>query len=327
MEVINPLYDTSFKYLMEDERSAKILLSALLRQKVLSLSPRQQETAVLRKKQDIAIYRLDYSAHVLTDDGLEEDVCIELQKVWLKTELGRFRTYIASQYGDKKNVQSDHKTPRHIIVIYLLGHMISETDEPVAYCYGGHMTDYYGKPIKAGDGKFVRSLTHDVIIVQIPRLPAKPRNATERVLSIFAQRNLRGNGHLIEVPDTPDEGSDLDILQRRLCRAACDSGMRRKMDLEDEYIEEIQLREEENELQKIKIGEQEKQLKEQEKQLRQREELLGEKDKQLRQKDEQLGDVLRKSIRTLGGAGLAAEAIAASLGVEVGYVESVLNQK
>lgn len=238
MEVLNPIYDTSFKFLMDDDKSAKILLSALLRRKVLSLDPRPQETALTIKDKNITIYRLDYAAHVQSDDGREEDVCIEIQKVWLQTELSRFRKYLASQYSDPQNVQSDGRTPRHIVAIYLLGHTIDDTDEPVAYCHGGAMTDYYGKPIgTAQGGDFVRSLTHDVVIVQIPRLPEKPRNATERVLSIFDQRRTLANDrHLMEVVKTDDESKDVEALWRRLCEGACTEEMRRKMQLEDEFL-------------------------------------------------------------------------------------------
>ena len=353
MEVINPIYDTSFKYLMEDEKSAKILLSALLRQKVLRLEPRPQETATpLGRGGDITIYRLDYSAHVLTAEGREEDVCVEIQKVWLQTELSRFRKYLASQYADEKNVQSDGRTPRHIVAIYLLGHMITETDAPVVYCHGGVLTDYDGAPVAmAGGGSFVRSLTHDVIIVQIPRLPERPRNATERVLSIFNQRRaLDGDRHLIEVPDGDDEGAEVDILRRRLSSGACTSDMRRKMQLEDEFLIEVQSREEEIEVQKMRIAEQGKQIEERNKQIQRQDErlqrrnkqiqkqgeqlqkqgkMLGEKDRQIeeqRQAIEAADSARRSAIIALAKAGTPVGVIAASFGVEADYVERVVKE-
>lgn len=326
MEVINPLYDIAFKYLMDDDRSAKILLSALLRQKVLTLTPRQQETTVQAEKKDITIYRLDYSAHVLTSDGREEDVCIELQKVWLQTELSRFRTYLASQYADEKNVQSDGETPRHIVAIYLLGHKINETEEPVVFCHGGHLTDYDGKPVRAADGKFIRSLTHDIVVVQIPRLPEKPRNATERVLSIFDQRNATANRHMIEVPDTPDKDSDVDILRRRLCKAACNSEMRRQMQLEDEYLKEIQSREERIELQNIALEEKDKEIEEMDKQIEEKDKRIEEQGALIAKQMEEADAVIRKSIRSLAKLGLAPDDIAKALDIEPSTVGRMLNE-
>lgn len=41
--IANPIYDVVFKFLMEDERVAKILLSALLQKEVVEVQMRQHE--------------------------------------------------------------------------------------------------------------------------------------------------------------------------------------------------------------------------------------------------------------------------------------------
>ena len=41
--VANPLYDAVFKYMMEDERIAKTLLSALLQKTVIAVEMRRHE--------------------------------------------------------------------------------------------------------------------------------------------------------------------------------------------------------------------------------------------------------------------------------------------
>ena len=41
--IANPIYDTVFKYLMEDERIARILLSALLKKNVVEVEKRPHE--------------------------------------------------------------------------------------------------------------------------------------------------------------------------------------------------------------------------------------------------------------------------------------------
>ena len=84
MNILNPIFDSSFKYLMEDDKSARILLSALLKNKVVQLEPRPQEYLDKIEKgkvNDLNVYRLDYIAKVALENGQEEDVCIELQKV------------------------------------------------------------------------------------------------------------------------------------------------------------------------------------------------------------------------------------------------------
>ena len=45
MIVANPIYDIVFKYLMEDERIAKTILSALLKMDVVDVKVRRNENA------------------------------------------------------------------------------------------------------------------------------------------------------------------------------------------------------------------------------------------------------------------------------------------
>ena len=59
--IANPIYDSVFKFLMEDNRVAKVLLSALLQKDVLEVQMRQHEyTDSGRSK--ISLFRLDFSA-------------------------------------------------------------------------------------------------------------------------------------------------------------------------------------------------------------------------------------------------------------------------
>ena len=43
IHIANPIYDSVFKYLMEDERIAKIILSALLKKEVVDVQVRRNE--------------------------------------------------------------------------------------------------------------------------------------------------------------------------------------------------------------------------------------------------------------------------------------------
>ena len=75
---------------MEDNRVAKVLLSALLQKDVLEVQMRQHEyTDSGRSK--ISLFRLDFSAKVREKDGSEHLILIELQKTWLATETLRRR--------------------------------------------------------------------------------------------------------------------------------------------------------------------------------------------------------------------------------------------
>ena len=91
--VANPIYDAVFKYMMEDVRIAKTLLSALLKREVVEVDVRKHEyTNGSRDK--ISMFRIDFGARVRQDDGSLKLVLIELQKTWLETETLRFRQYL-----------------------------------------------------------------------------------------------------------------------------------------------------------------------------------------------------------------------------------------
>ena len=96
--VANPIYDSVFKYLIEDERIAKILLSALLKKEVLKVEPRPHEYSNITRN-NISMFRIDFGATVREADGSERLVLIELQKTWLETETLRFRQYLSTQEG------------------------------------------------------------------------------------------------------------------------------------------------------------------------------------------------------------------------------------
>ena len=66
--IANPIYDLAFKYLMEDERIVKILLSALLRMQVLEVTTRRNELINV-ERDPISVFRLDYNAVVRTKEG------------------------------------------------------------------------------------------------------------------------------------------------------------------------------------------------------------------------------------------------------------------
>lgn len=106
VHVANPIYDSVFKYIMEDERIAKTVLSALLKKEVVHVTVRPHEYANTTRNA-ISMFRIDFAATVVEDDGSEQVILIELQKTWLNTETLRFRQYLGVQYGNQCNIQVD----------------------------------------------------------------------------------------------------------------------------------------------------------------------------------------------------------------------------
>jgi len=55
--IANPIYDIVFKYLLEDERIARIILSALLKKEVLSVETRRNEYSNIARD-GLSIFRI-----------------------------------------------------------------------------------------------------------------------------------------------------------------------------------------------------------------------------------------------------------------------------
>lgn len=265
--IANPIYDVVFKYMMEDERVAKLLLSALLQKEVLSLKMRRHEYTDMQQTR-ISLFRIDFSANVRNEDGSENLILIELQKTWLTTETLRFRQYLGTQYLNKENVletKDDGGYGLPIVSIYILGHKLGDLTEPVVYVRR-HYLDYDSNPIVDGvPDKFIESLTHDSIIVQIPYLKGRMRNRLERILNVFDQDYcMKDNDHLLEINEEVFH-NDEQILVNRLVKAAVAPDVRRAMDVEDEILSEIEARDTTIMLKDKKIEEQNKALEEQNK--------------------------------------------------------------
>lgn len=147
--VANPLYDSVFKFMMEDEQVARTLLSALLKKDIVSVEMRPNEYSNANKDNDrISIFRIDFGALVREKDGKEHLILIEVQKTWRSTEISRFRQYLGVQYENKRNLDvNGNSLP--IVSIYILGHKVGKIKEPVVYVSRKYL-DYDSKEITEG---------------------------------------------------------------------------------------------------------------------------------------------------------------------------------
>ena len=306
--VANPLYDAVFKYLMEDDRIAKTILTALLKKKVIDVKIRRNEYANLTRRESISMFRIDFAATVLDEDNQPHLMLIELQKTWLPTETLRFRRYLALQYNNEENMlkEEHEKYAIPMVAIYLLGHRVGKIEEPVIYV-NHHAYNYDGKKVEEGiPDPFVESLQHDSIIVQIPLLHGRVNNRLEKVLCLFDQTNVADNKKVIKVDDKQFEGdNDMEYIVRRLQSAAADPDIRYQMNAEDEFFKELEARD-------SLIMEKDGQLKEKDGQLK-------EKDGQLKEKDE----MLRKMIKGMLENGMSLDDIAGMLNKTVDEVKQI----
>ncbi|HLA34289.1 MAG TPA: hypothetical protein VJ001_05410, partial [Rhodocyclaceae bacterium] len=62
MQIANPIYDAVFKYLLEDNQVAKLMLSTLLGEEVVELHFSPQERTTEIGSRNLTVYRLDFAA-------------------------------------------------------------------------------------------------------------------------------------------------------------------------------------------------------------------------------------------------------------------------
>ena len=315
--VANPIYDCVFKFLMEDERIAKTVLSALLKKDVVSVEMRRHEHPnVTRDK--ISMFRIDFAAQVKEDDGTVRLILIELQKTWVDTETLRFRRYLAAQYNAEENMVKEGELKGYavpMISVYLLGHRVGDIDKAVVYVTHNAF-DYDGKVVEGGmQDPFINSLIHDSIIVQIPLLHGKINNRLDRVLSVFDQSQRDAKNQQIVCLDEKEYAGDSDMMYilHRLGLAAMDADVRQEMNDEDEFYSVLEARD----TQVMKLNEQltekKKQLNEQKAQLNEKQAQLNEKTVRLAEAEAQLKEQksqVKAMVKAMVGNGMTIEAVA-----------------
>jgi len=257
VKIANPIYDVVFKYLLEDKRVAKLLLSALLELEVVDVELKPQEiSADIDAPKNFTVYRIDFKARIRDKEGKEQIVLIELQKAKLATDIMRFRRYLGLQYSHPDNIVEVEEKDEYgnlrvkkyalpIITIYFLGYPLEDDfkDVPVIRV-ARKLIDQSSKEVLKGKSYFIESLTHDSIVVQIGAIKNKERrNKLEKILSIFEQ----GKIHEVDINES-DYPEEYRPIIRRLKEALADPEVREVMIVEDEILDELAEREREVEL-------------------------------------------------------------------------------
>lgn len=275
IKIANPIYDSVFKYLIDDERVAKTLLSALLRKEVVEVEQRPHEY-VNGVRDNISMFRIDFAARVRKDDGTTSLVLIELQKTWLETETLRFRQYLGAQYSNPDNMETTDKGRKAgipMVAVYLLGHRVGDIEEPVLYVSHKSYTYDNREVTKGLPNPFIDSLTHDSIIVQIPLLRGQVNNRLDKVLSVFDQTSLAGrNSQMLTINEAQyEDDTEMRHILERLERATFDAKIRQDMNVEDEFFSAIENRDTEIMALDRKIAEQKVDIAEKESQIAEKE--------------------------------------------------------
>nr|VFJ88622.1 MAG: PD-(D/E)XK nuclease family transposase [Candidatus Kentron sp. H]VFJ90731.1 MAG: PD-(D/E)XK nuclease family transposase [Candidatus Kentron sp. H]VFJ96876.1 MAG: PD-(D/E)XK nuclease family transposase [Candidatus Kentron sp. H] len=283
MQIANPIYDVVFKYLMQNNEIAILILSTILEEEILALELLPQETAMVSENRGFTVYQLDFSARIKTAGGYERHVIIEIQKAKFATDIMRFRRYLGEQYKKGSPVQGK-KTPKAIpiISIYFLGYGLEHVTAPVIKVLRRYYDAATGEEIPERE-EFIESLTHDSFVIQIPQLGPARKTATERLLSIFDQhRMLRGDSHILEIDEKayPEEYKK---VVRWLNGAVSETKIRQNMEVEDNILAGFEDLERQ-------IADMEQTIEDKDKVIEDKDKVIGDKEKALDDKDKVIGD-------------------------------------
>ncbi len=303
IHVANPIYDSVFKYLMEDERIARTILSALLKKEVVEVQIRRNEYTN-GYRDNISMFRIDFGARIREADGALRLILIELQKTWLETETLRFRQYLGAQFANPENMVHEEMRPPYgipMVAVYILGHRVGNINVPVPYV--NHKSyDYDGHEVTQGlPDPFVDSLVHDSIIVQIPLLHGQINNRLFKVLSVFDQTNKeKDNRQLVELDEANyQDDADMQYILHRLIMASGDAQLRQDMNVEDEYFQAIEDRDTAIMSRDKMIKEKDQQLSQKDQQLSQQSQQISQQSQQISQQSQQLNRI-REKLRKQG---------------------------
>ncbi|BCU06469.1 hypothetical protein [Allochromatium tepidum] len=249
MLIANPMYDVVFKFLLEDQIAAKLLIGTIIGEEILELEFRPQERSHrvdAGGERFLTVYRMDFAARIRNAQGEERQVLIELQKAKFPTDIMRFRRYLGSQYRDPDNtrlVNLDEAKNRQVrqglplLTIYFLGHRLEHSTAPIIRVRRDIVDLTTGEPLTEKE-PFIEGLTHDSYIIQIPELHRERRTEVEQMLQIFDQGRVIDDKHVLEL-DEAEVPPAYRPLIRRLQLAYAEREIAEVMELEDEILDEL----------------------------------------------------------------------------------------
>jgi len=110
MRIASPIYGVVFKYLMQEQKIAKLMLTAIIGQEIESIELNPQKSSVKIEKESVSkkrvkkksldentygtffltVFRIDFSARIKLPDGSIKQVIIEIQKAKFASDIMRF---------------------------------------------------------------------------------------------------------------------------------------------------------------------------------------------------------------------------------------------
>ena len=232
MIIANPIYDTVFKRMMENERVAKFFIGTLLEEQIETVEVKPQEFTYTDELAGLAVFRLDFIATIKTENGDYKKILIEIQKAKNHIDLMRFRRYLGEQYK-KEDKLNDDNNALPITTIYILGFKLPEI-ESACIKLERNYRDLVDKKIIDKKSDFVEKLTHDSFIVQVDRITNRYQTSLDKLLSVFEQNNFLDENKITKKFEHPTDTEEVKILTDILHYTGTNPEDRRKIEIEQE---------------------------------------------------------------------------------------------
>lgn len=228
-QYVNPIYDTVFKYIMQDEKVAKILIGNTLNFTIKSISMIDNNNCATMQNGQTT-FQLNFSATIIDKNGHEQFLHIEVKKALEQGEIMRFRQNIKflrkGQDLIKNNGNKDHQLSKYTIYI-LSPELVEDLDYSV-----------------------FNGLTHKITFVIAPLTKKNVKTHLDKLLSIFSECDPYNPQRMIEIDEFFDDSDDYRTIMKALQKASVDAQLRGNLDLEQyAYKKYLNLENEINELQ------------------------------------------------------------------------------
>jgi hypothetical protein len=269
--IANPIYDTVFKRLMENERVARFFIGTLLSREVTSVEMLPQEFTYVNQADKLTVFRLDFMAIIKTAEGGEQKVLIEMQKAKKEIDLMRFRSYLGEQYKKTEMVNGvEEALP--ITTIYILGFNLPEIPTACIQVDRVYRDLINNVPLTA-KSPFVEKLTHDSYVVQVGKITGRYQTRLDKLLSLFEQVNFTDDTDAVKRYEHQLDDANVKEITDILHYVGTDPEARRELDKE---VEARRTLEEWFGTQYAIIARQDEQLKEKEEVIAETKEALAE---------------------------------------------------
>ncbi|MEN0046020.1 MAG: hypothetical protein AAF806_03065 [Bacteroidota bacterium] len=322
---------------MEDIEIAKGMIGRIIGEEIVELYFRPQELKTKSERYLVVILRIDFKAIIRTKEGEYKKVLIEIQKGKEDNDILRFRNYLAENYKGKDNIRTEEKEEEQtlpIVSIYFLGFPLQRIDS-LAVKVGRTYTDIINdEEIKEKD-EFIERLTHDGYFIQLRKLDQiedvdnHSKKALLKILNIFNQSyRLTYDRRLLEISES-EIGEDplLKKMINRLKKAAVDTEILRKIEVEEQVENRIEKQIRRVAVLEEQIEEKEKAIEEKEKAIEEKEKAIEEQDRILEEKEEALEKLKREKIeaakKLMENTDLTDEQIASFQKMELGIIKKI----